>query len=87
MEDFGWDAVMDELMVMAATAPKEDLDEDQALLDAAIAVNEGKGQWADDPAAIDAMKAKVPQSVGECLDLISRANNKPNLVRQNRTVS
>src|SRR5512147_2967128 len=26
-------------------------------------------RWADDPAAIAAMKAKVPQSVGECFDL------------------
>lgn len=29
-------------------------------------------RWADDPAAIEAMKAKVPQSVGECFDLINR---------------
>lgn len=28
-------------------------------------------RWADDPAAIEAMKAKVPQSVGECFDLIN----------------
>jgi len=27
-------------------------------------------RWADDPAAIDAMKKKVPQSVGECFKLI-----------------
>ena len=27
---------------------------------------------ADDPAAIEAMKAKVPQSVGECFDLINQ---------------
>lgn len=27
-------------------------------------------RWADDPMAIEAMKRKVPQSVGECFDLI-----------------
>lgn len=27
-------------------------------------------RWADDPAAIEAMKRKVPQSVGECFQLI-----------------
>ena len=27
-------------------------------------------RWADDPTAIEAMKKKVPQSVGECFDLI-----------------
>jgi len=29
-------------------------------------------RWADDPAAIEAMKQKVPQSVGECFELIER---------------
>jgi glutathione S-transferase len=29
-------------------------------------------RWADDPAAIEAMKKKVPQSVGECFELIER---------------
>jgi glutathione S-transferase len=29
-------------------------------------------RWADDPAAIEAMKKKVPQSVGECYELIER---------------
>ena len=29
-------------------------------------------RWADDPAAIEAMKKKVPQSVGGCWDLIER---------------
>lgn len=29
-------------------------------------------RWADDPAAIAAMQAKVPQSVGACFDLIER---------------
>ena len=29
-------------------------------------------RWADDPAAIEAMRRKVPQSVGECFDLIER---------------
>ncbi len=29
-------------------------------------------RWADDPAAIEAMKAKVPQTMGECFDLIER---------------
>jgi glutathione S-transferase len=27
-------------------------------------------RWTDDPAALEAMKKKVPQSVGECFDLI-----------------
>ncbi len=39
VEDFGWDAVMDLLMKEAAS--DERLEE---LLDAAITVNEGKGQ-------------------------------------------
>jgi len=29
-------------------------------------------RWADDPAALEAMKKKVPQSVGACFDLIER---------------
>ena len=29
-------------------------------------------RWADDPAAIEAMKKKVPQSVGDCFSLIER---------------
>ncbi|MES2623681.1 MAG: glutathione S-transferase family protein [Pseudomonadota bacterium] len=29
-------------------------------------------RWADDPAAIEAMKKKVPQTVGECIELIER---------------
>lgn len=29
-------------------------------------------RWADDPAAIEAMKRKVPQTVGACFDLIER---------------
>jgi glutathione S-transferase len=29
-------------------------------------------RWADDPAAIEAMRAKVPQSVGACFDIIER---------------
>jgi glutathione S-transferase len=29
-------------------------------------------RWADDPAAFEAMKKKVPQSVGACFDLIER---------------
>jgi glutathione S-transferase len=29
-------------------------------------------RWADDPAAIEAMRRKVPASVGECFDLIER---------------
>jgi len=29
-------------------------------------------RWADDPAAHEAMKKKVPQSVGECFGLIER---------------
>ena len=29
-------------------------------------------RWADDPAAIEAMKKKVPQSVGECFEVIER---------------
>jgi glutathione S-transferase len=30
-------------------------------------------RWADDPAAIEAMKKKVPQAVGECFELIERS--------------
>ncbi len=41
VEDFGWDAVMDELIREAETASDEHLDEVEELLDA---VNEGKGQ-------------------------------------------
>jgi hypothetical protein len=44
VEDYGWDAVMDELMKEAATASDEHLNEVKELLDAAITVNEGKGQ-------------------------------------------
>ena len=44
VEDYGWDAVMDELMKEAATATDERLNEVKELLDAAITVNEGKGQ-------------------------------------------
>jgi len=44
VEDYGWESVMDSLMEMVATAPDDRLDELQDLLDAAIAVNEGKGQ-------------------------------------------
>ncbi len=46
VEDYRWDAVMDMLMAEAeaATAPDERLEEVEELLDAAIAVNEGKGQ-------------------------------------------
>ena len=44
VEDFGWDAVMDVLMKKAATASDERLNKVEELLDAAIAVNEGKGQ-------------------------------------------
>jgi glutathione S-transferase len=29
-------------------------------------------RWADDPAALEAMKRKVPHSVGECFELIDR---------------
>ena len=29
-------------------------------------------RWADDPVALEAMKKKVPQSVGQCFDLIER---------------
>jgi glutathione S-transferase len=29
-------------------------------------------RWADDPAALEAMKQKVPQTVGDCFDLIER---------------
>ncbi len=33
----------------------------------------GRGyRWADDPAAIESMKKKIPQSVGACFDLIER---------------
>ena len=42
VEDFGWDAVMDVLIKEAAS--DEHLNKVEELLDAAIAVNEGKGQ-------------------------------------------
>ena len=29
-------------------------------------------RWADDPAAIEEMRRKVPAAVGECFDLIER---------------
>ncbi len=44
VEDYGWDAVMDELMKEVATATDERLNEVKELLDAAITVNDGKGQ-------------------------------------------
>ncbi len=44
VEDYGWESVMDGLLEMAVTAPDERLDELETLLDAAIAVNEGKGR-------------------------------------------
>ncbi len=44
VEDYGWESVMDGLMEMAAASPDERLDELETLLDAAIAVNEGKGR-------------------------------------------
>ena len=44
VEDYGWDAVLDVLTEQAATAPDEHLAEIGELLDAAITVNEGKGQ-------------------------------------------
>ena len=44
VEDFGWDAVMHVLMKEAATASDERLNKVKEFLDAAITVNEGKGQ-------------------------------------------
>lgn len=44
VEDYGWDAVLDQLMEEATTAPDERLAEIEELLEAAITVNEGKGQ-------------------------------------------
>ena len=44
VDDYGWEFVIDGLMEMAATASDERLNELSDLLDAAIAVNEGKGQ-------------------------------------------
>ena len=44
VDDYGWEFVIDGLMEMAATASDERLDELSDLLDAAMAVNEGKGQ-------------------------------------------
>ncbi len=44
VEDYGWESVMDVIMKLVVTVPDERLDELQSLLDAAIAVNEGKGQ-------------------------------------------
>ncbi len=44
VEDFGWGAVMDVLVKEAATASDERLNKVEELLDAAVTVNEGKGQ-------------------------------------------
>ena len=44
VEDYGWDAAFDQLMEEAATASDECLPEIDELLEAAITVNEGKGQ-------------------------------------------
>ncbi len=44
VEDFGWDAVIAELVKEAATASHERLDEVEELLDAEITVNEDKGR-------------------------------------------
>ncbi len=44
VEDYGWDAVLDQLIEEAATASDKRLAEIKELLDAAITVNEGKGQ-------------------------------------------
>ena len=44
VEDYGWDAVIEMLLEEAATAPDDRLDKIGDLVDAAIAVNEGKGQ-------------------------------------------
>ena len=44
VNQLGWDAVIDVLMKEAATASDERLNEVEELLDAAITVNEGKGQ-------------------------------------------
>ncbi len=44
VEDFGWDAVIDVLMEEAATATDERLNEVEEPLDAAITVNEARGQ-------------------------------------------
>ena len=44
VEDYGWDAVFDQLMEEASTASEERLAEIKELLEAAITVNEGKGQ-------------------------------------------
>ena len=44
VEDHGWEAVIDTLMEMAKS--NERLDKVEAVLDAAITVNEGKGQGA-----------------------------------------
>ncbi len=44
VEDYGWDAVLEQLMDEAATAPDERLAEIEELLEAAITVNESKGQ-------------------------------------------
>ena len=44
VEDYGWDAVLDLLVEEAATAPDERVAEIKELLEAAMTVNEGKGQ-------------------------------------------
>ena len=45
-------------------------------------------RWADDPAALEAMKQKVPQNVGDCFDLIEREMFKgPWVMGQTYTIS
>jgi len=44
VEDHGWDVVVDVLMELAVDAPDEDLAELEELFEAAMTVNEGRGQ-------------------------------------------
>ena len=44
VEDYGWNAVIEELFHVAATAPVEELDDVAEIIKAAITVSEGRGK-------------------------------------------
>jgi hypothetical protein len=44
VEDYGWDVVIDELMTEAKTAPEDELEELEALIDAAIVIGGARGE-------------------------------------------
>ncbi len=44
VEDYGWDAVLEELQKEVATAPLDDLDQVAEIIKAAITVMDGRGK-------------------------------------------